>query len=89
MCLRMTSTAAAAFSLETPELGELLTLVVSHNSKGRRPSWFLHGVELAHLPSNTRYSWRVAAWYVLEDCWLLYITQVLLSHAFWINAALC
>lgn len=51
------------YSLETPDLGELLTLVVSHNSKGRRPAWFLHGVELAHVPSGVRYSWRVAAWY--------------------------
>jgi hypothetical protein len=56
--------AAAAFSLETPDLSELLALVVSHNSKGRRQSWFLQGVELAHVPSGTRYSWRVAAWYV-------------------------
>lgn len=49
-------------SLETLDLGELLTLVISHNSKGRRASWYLHGVELTHAPSGTRYSWHVAAW---------------------------
>jgi hypothetical protein len=48
-------------SLETPDLGELLSLVISHNCKGRRPTWVLHGVELAHLPSGTRLSWRVGA----------------------------
>jgi hypothetical protein len=49
-------------SLETPDIGELLTLVVSHNCKGRRPAWFLHGVELTHLASGTTYSWSVDAW---------------------------
>lgn len=49
-------------SLEAPDIGELLTLVISHNSKGRCTSWFIHGIELAHLASGTRYSWKVAAW---------------------------
>ena len=49
-------------SLETQDLGELLTLTISHNSKGRLPAWFLDGVELLHIPSGTRYSWHVGAW---------------------------
>lgn len=49
-------------SLETLDLGELLSLVISHNGKGHRPAWYLHGVELAHIASGTGYSWRVTAW---------------------------
>lgn len=48
--------------LETPDIGDLLSLVLNHNNKGKSPSWFLHGVELAHIAKGIQYTWRAATW---------------------------
>eukprot|EP00775_Hariotina_reticulata_P013432 gene13432-13560_t len=51
-----------SFTFNTPELGELISLVIGHNNMGAAAAWFLQGLELTNTNIGDKYAFNVAGW---------------------------
>ncbi|KAM5305132.1 lipoxygenase homology domain-containing protein 1 isoform 3-T3 [Glossophaga mutica] len=55
------------FTLDAPDLGQLMKITVGHNNKGRSAGWFLSKVAIEDVGNKRKYDFPLNRWLALDE----------------------
>ncbi|KAM5220871.1 lipoxygenase homology domain-containing protein 1 isoform 1-T1 [Hipposideros larvatus] len=55
------------FTLDAPNLGQLIKIAVGHNNKGPSPGWFLNKIVIEDVANKRKYDFPLNRWLALDE----------------------
>ncbi|KAM8782296.1 lipoxygenase homology domain-containing protein 1 isoform 3-T3 [Rhynchonycteris naso] len=55
------------FTLDAPDLGQLIKITVGHNNKGASPGWFLCKINIEDIGNKRKYDFPLNRWLALDE----------------------